>query len=254
MRTGTRGDALSYVPYSDHRVSLARRDVSSGSRLTPPSQPRGPWGGDSPSPAPGAQAEPPPHGSGQEFTVHLAADELEAQRAGAAAHHGVDADELGRDGRVQQVGLHGAIIHVPLENLEKSRRRWAPQHPPKSPCPPDGQTSASVPVNQENSSGSIVPRGAQGLAAAPVLSALPRDAPCFVRTELPPLPAAALPKSPHLPHKQRGGMLSGHASMLFFFFQHCADEINFALLKARQIFPACPWVHKKNKTTRRHFP
>lgn len=40
----------------------------------------------------------------------------------------------------------------------------------------------------------------------------------------------------------------------FFFSQHCADEINFALLKARQIFPACPWVHKKNKTTRRHFP
>lgn len=109
-------------------------------------------------------------------------------------------------------------------------------------------------MNREKSSDSIVPRGAQELAAAPVLSALPRDAPCFVRTELPPLPAAALPKSPHLLHKQRGGVLSGHASTLFFFFfQRCADEINFALLKARQIFPACPRVHKK-KSSQEAFP
>lgn len=53
------------------------------------------------------------------FTIHLAADEFEAQRAGAAAHHRVDADELGGDGRVEHVGLHGAIVHIPLENLQQ---------------------------------------------------------------------------------------------------------------------------------------
>lgn len=62
--------------------------------------------------------QPPGRGQAPTFTVHLAADELEAQRAGTAAHHGVDADELRRDGRVEHVGLHGAIVCVPLKNLQ----------------------------------------------------------------------------------------------------------------------------------------
>lgn len=70
------------------------------------------------------------------FTIHLAADELEAQRAGAAAHHGVDADELGCDGRVKHVGLHGAVVHVPLENLTQ-HTGLSPQHP-AAPCPLHG--------------------------------------------------------------------------------------------------------------------
>lgn len=60
----------------------------------------------------------PGRGEPPTFTVHLTADKFKAQRAGAAAHHGVDADELGSDGRVEHVGLHGAIVHVPLENLQ----------------------------------------------------------------------------------------------------------------------------------------
>lgn len=60
----------------------------------------------------------PLEGTALAFTVHLTADELEAQRAGTAAHHGVDADELGRDGRVEHIGPHGAIVHIPLKNLQ----------------------------------------------------------------------------------------------------------------------------------------
>lgn len=67
------------------------------------------------------------------FTVHLAADEFKAQGAGAAAHHGVDADELGSDGGVEHVGLHGAVVHVPLENLQRRAGLSAPA-PPAASC------------------------------------------------------------------------------------------------------------------------
>lgn len=63
------------------------------------------------------------------FTIHFAADKFKAQRAGTAAHHRVDADELGSDGRVEHVGLHGAIVHVPLENLQRGAGLSAPALP-----------------------------------------------------------------------------------------------------------------------------
>lgn len=78
----------------------------------------------------------PGRGEPPRFTIHLTADKFEAQRAGAAAHHGVDADELGGDGRVEHVGLHGAIVHVPLENLQRRpgmNTQALPQPPASNP-------------------------------------------------------------------------------------------------------------------------
>lgn len=103
--------------------------------------------------------QPPGRGEAPAFTIHLAADELEAQRAGTAAHHGVDADELGRDGRVEHVGLHGAIVHVPLKNLQQRAGLSAPALP---------QSPASNPLHRRRrdlstANGKRAQRGKAGL-------------------------------------------------------------------------------------------
>ena len=59
-------------------------------------------------------------GEGKRFTVELTAHQLHAQGAGLATHHGNDADVLGHDGRVKQVGLGAVVIDVPHEDLRKS--------------------------------------------------------------------------------------------------------------------------------------
>lgn len=52
------------------------------------------------------------------FTVELTSDQLHTQRARPAADHRDDADELGDDGRVKQVGLCAVVICVSMENLQ----------------------------------------------------------------------------------------------------------------------------------------
>lgn len=50
-------------------------------------------------------------------TIELTANQLHPQGAGLAAHHGDDADELGDDWWVKQVGLGAVVVHVPYEHL-----------------------------------------------------------------------------------------------------------------------------------------
>ena len=47
-----------------------------------------------------------------EFTVELTAHQLHAHGAGLATDHRDDADELGDDGGVEQVGLGAVVVHV----------------------------------------------------------------------------------------------------------------------------------------------
>jgi len=54
------------------------------------------------------------------FTVELAAHQLQAQRAGPAADHWDDADVLGQDGGVEQVGLGAVVVGVADEDLRRT--------------------------------------------------------------------------------------------------------------------------------------
>jgi len=51
------------------------------------------------------------------FTIEFTAHQLHAQRAGPAAHHRDDADVLGYDRRVKEVGLCAVVICVANEYL-----------------------------------------------------------------------------------------------------------------------------------------
>lgn len=62
------------------------------------------------------------------FTIEFTAHQLHTQRACPATNHGDDADVLGHDGRVKQVGLCAVVIRVPHKNLQHAKtqgmRRW----------------------------------------------------------------------------------------------------------------------------------
>lgn len=51
------------------------------------------------------------------ITVELTANQLHAQSAGLATHHGHHTDVLGHDGGVEHVGLGAVIIHVTHKHL-----------------------------------------------------------------------------------------------------------------------------------------
>lgn len=53
------------------------------------------------------------------FTVELAADQLHAQSARLATHHGDDADVLSDDWGVKQVGLATVVIYISCKHLSK---------------------------------------------------------------------------------------------------------------------------------------
>lgn len=52
------------------------------------------------------------------FTIESTAHQLHAQRAGLAANHRDDADVLGHDRRIKEVGLCAVVICVSNENLQ----------------------------------------------------------------------------------------------------------------------------------------
>lgn len=54
-----------------------------------------------------------------EFTVELTAHQLHAQGAGLATHHRDDADVLGDDRGVKQVGLGAIVVHVSNKYLQR---------------------------------------------------------------------------------------------------------------------------------------
>lgn len=54
-----------------------------------------------------------------EFTVELTAHQLHAQGAGFATHYWDNADVLGNDWRVKQVGLGAVVVHVSNEYLQR---------------------------------------------------------------------------------------------------------------------------------------
>lgn len=54
-----------------------------------------------------------------EFTVELTANHLHAQGAGFATHHRDNADVLGNDWGVKQVGLGAVVVHVSNKYLQR---------------------------------------------------------------------------------------------------------------------------------------
>lgn len=54
-----------------------------------------------------------------EFTVELTAHHLHAQGAGLATHHRDNADILGNDRGVKQVGLGAVVVHVSNKYLQR---------------------------------------------------------------------------------------------------------------------------------------
>lgn len=52
------------------------------------------------------------------FTIEFTAHQLHTQRACPATNHGDDADVLGHDGGVKEVGLCAVVIRVPHKNLQ----------------------------------------------------------------------------------------------------------------------------------------
>lgn len=57
-----------------------------------------------------------------ELTVEFAAHQLHAQGAGFATHDGNDADVLGDDWGVKQVGLDAVVVHVSNKYLLKKEK------------------------------------------------------------------------------------------------------------------------------------
>lgn len=55
------------------------------------------------------------------FTIEFTAHQLHAQRAGPAAHHRDDADVLGYDRRVKEVGLCAVVICIANEYLRTQK-------------------------------------------------------------------------------------------------------------------------------------
>lgn len=56
-----------------------------------------------------------------EFTVELTAHQLHAHGARLATHHRDDADVLGDDWRVKQVGLCAVVVHVSDKYLQSKK-------------------------------------------------------------------------------------------------------------------------------------
>lgn len=57
------------------------------------------------------------------FTIQLTAHQLHAQRARSAANHRDDANVLGHNGRLKEVGLGAVVICVPNKDLGHGNKR-----------------------------------------------------------------------------------------------------------------------------------